>query len=44
VATEQRWNADQLLEHLALKAGLRRDAWRDGELSVFRAASFGDRL
>ena len=40
VAAEQHWNARELLEHLSLKAGLRRDAWREAGLSVFRAISF----
>lgn len=40
VAVQQRWNATQLLEHLAEKAGLPNDGWRGAELSVFRAEVF----
>lgn len=42
VAGERGWNVGQLLEQLALKAGLPRDGWRDAELCVFRAEVFGD--
>jgi AmmeMemoRadiSam system protein A len=37
VAAEQGWSVTQLLDQLALKAGLPRDGWRDAELSSFRA-------
>jgi len=38
VATEQRWGRDEMLTHLARKAGLPDDAWKEGaRLSVFRA-------
>lgn len=40
VAAEQRWGVTELLEHLALKAGLRRDGWRGAELAVFEAEVF----
>lgn len=43
VALEQRWAAEQLVEQLALKAGLARDAWRDAELQVFQAEVFEQR-
>lgn len=42
VAVEQGWDRDTLLEHLARKAGLPRDAWRGARLSVFEAESFGE--
>jgi AmmeMemoRadiSam system protein A len=42
VAEEQGWTLEQLLENLALKAGLERGAWRQSELSVFRAEVFGE--
>jgi AmmeMemoRadiSam system protein B/AmmeMemoRadiSam system protein A len=41
VAPEQGWGVKELLEHLALKAGLPRDGWIGGELSVFQAEVFG---
>ncbi len=41
VAPEQGWDVRQLLEHLALKAGLDRGGWRGGKLSVFQAEVFG---
>jgi AmmeMemoRadiSam system protein A len=41
VASEQRWDARTFAEHLALKAGLDRDGWRDATLSVFGAEVFG---
>ncbi len=40
VAAEQGWDRDQLLEHLALKAGLPREGWRGGRLWRFEAESF----
>lgn len=42
VAAEQGWSAEQLLEQLALKAGLARDGWIGAELAVFRAEIFSD--
>lgn len=42
VAVEQGWDRATLLEHLARKAGLARDAWRGARLSVFEAESFGE--
>ncbi|MDO9541906.1 MAG: AmmeMemoRadiSam system protein A, partial [Kiritimatiellia bacterium] len=30
VALEQKWTRDETLTHLALKAGLERDAWKSG--------------
>ncbi len=41
VAPEQGWGVRELLEHLALKAGLPRDGWKGGKLSVFQAEVFG---
>ena len=41
VAPEQGWDVPQLLEHLAMKAGLNRDGWKGGNLSVFQAEVFG---
>jgi AmmeMemoRadiSam system protein A len=41
VATEQGWDRETLLTHLALKAGLPPDAWRHGaSLQVFAAEVF----
>jgi AmmeMemoRadiSam system protein A len=40
VAREQGWDVRRLLEHLALKAGLSRNDWRDADLSTFRSESF----
>ena len=42
VAAEHGWNVEQLLTQLSLKAGLPRDGWVGGKLSVFRAEVFGD--
>lgn len=42
VATEQGWSTEELLEHLALKAGLVRAGWRHAALSVFRSENFGE--
>ena len=43
VATEQGWDRDTLLTHLAQKAGLAPDAWRDGaQFEVFEAEVFGE--
>jgi len=42
VAGERGWNVEQLLTQLSLKAGLPRDGWVGGTLSVFRAEVFGD--
>ncbi len=42
VAGERGWSVGQLLEQLSLKAGLPRDGWVGGRLSVFRAEVFGD--
>jgi AmmeMemoRadiSam system protein A len=41
VAPEQGWDVPTLLSHLARKAGLPGDAWRDGRLLVFEAEVFG---
>lgn len=44
VAPEQRWNLDQTLSHLAMKAGLGPDAWKsDCEFHVFEAIVFGEK-
>ena len=37
VATEFRWNRDEFLEHVCMKAGLPKDAWKDAELYTFTA-------
>jgi len=43
VAPEQGWNIDQTLTHLAMKAGLGPDAWKEGaSFSVFEATVFGE--
>ena len=42
VAGERGWDVEQLLAQLSLKAGLPRDGWVGGTLSVFRAEVFGD--
>jgi AmmeMemoRadiSam system protein A len=42
VAVEQGWGVEKLVEHLALKAGLRRDGWKDADLAVFQSESFGE--
>jgi MEMO1 family protein len=44
VATEQGWDRTQLLDNLALKAGLPQDAWRSGaQLLVFQAEVFAEK-
>lgn len=41
VATEQGWSREETLSHLALKAGLRADDWRNGaSLQVFTSAKY----
>jgi AmmeMemoRadiSam system protein A len=42
VAAEQGWSVTQLLDQLALKAGMPRDGWRDAERSSFRAEVFSE--
>jgi len=43
VATEQGWDRDTMLEHLSMKAGLPRDAWRQGAtFEVFTAQVFAE--
>ncbi len=43
VAVEQGWNRSTMLEQLAVKAGLDRNAWRQGaRLEVFTARIFGE--
>jgi AmmeMemoRadiSam system protein A len=42
VAPEQGWDRQQLLERLAMKAGLHKDGWRKARLSTFRARLFGE--
>jgi len=37
VATEFGWDRDAFLEHLCMKAGLPKDAWKDAELYTFTA-------
>jgi AmmeMemoRadiSam system protein B/AmmeMemoRadiSam system protein A len=44
VATEQGWKRDELLNNLALKAGLPADAWRQGaRFQTFQAEVFGEK-
>ena len=40
VAAEQGWTTDDLLDHLALKAGLHRGGWRQASLSIFASENF----
>jgi len=42
VATEQGWGTQELLENLALKAGLAQHGWKEANLLVFQAEVFGD--
>jgi AmmeMemoRadiSam system protein A len=44
VATEQGWSREELLDHLALKAGLRRGIWRTpgARLFTFQADAFAE--
>lgn len=43
VAPEQGWNLEQTLSHLSMKAGLAKDAWKEGvEFLVFQAIVFGE--
>jgi hypothetical protein len=43
VAVEQGWSRDEMLEHLSLKAGLPRDAWKkDAVFRTFQATVFGE--
>ncbi len=43
VAPEQGWGVEEMLENLALKAGLGPDGWREGaELKVFEAIVFNE--
>ncbi len=37
VATEFGWNRDEFLEHLCMKAGLPKDAWKEADLYTFTA-------
>jgi AmmeMemoRadiSam system protein B/AmmeMemoRadiSam system protein A len=37
VATEFGWDRDAFLEHVSMKAGLPKDAWKDAELYMFTA-------
>lgn len=39
VAVESGWTLEETLEQLALKAGLPKDAWKDGKFEVFRSES-----
>ncbi|HLD36511.1 MAG TPA: AmmeMemoRadiSam system protein A, partial [Planctomycetota bacterium] len=44
VAPEQGWTRDEMLNQLAMKAGLAKDAWRQGaEFMVFTAQVFGEK-
>ncbi len=43
VAPEQRWELEEMLSQLALKAGLPRDSWQKGaSFTVFQAIVFGE--
>ena len=43
VAPEQGWTLEETLSHLALKAGLAADAWKEGaRFDVFEALVFGE--
>jgi AmmeMemoRadiSam system protein A len=42
VAVAQGWTVEELLENLALKAGLDRRDWRGAELSTFQTEVFGE--
>ncbi len=43
VAPEQGWGIEEMLDHLAMKAGLSRNAWRSGtEFKVFEADVFSE--
>jgi len=43
VAPEQKWDRDEMLTHLSLKAGLPADAWKQGaSFLVFQAEVFGE--
>lgn len=43
VAPEQKWNLEQMLEHLSMKAGLPPDGWKEGaSFQVFQAEVFGE--
>jgi AmmeMemoRadiSam system protein A len=43
VATEQGWDRETMLDHLAQKAGLPRGGWREGaRFEVFTAQVFGE--
>jgi AmmeMemoRadiSam system protein A len=43
VAPEQKWNLEQMLSNLSLKAGLPADAWKQGaSFLVFQAEVFGE--
>lgn len=44
VAPEQGWDVETMLDYLAMKAGLARDAWREGaRFEVFEALVFGEK-
>ena len=44
VASEQGWSLEETLSHLALKAGLAADAWKEGAtFEVFEAQVFGEK-
>ena len=43
VATEYGWSREEFLEHTCLKAGLPKDAWREGaDIYIFSAEVFGE--
>ncbi len=42
VATEQGWNVEQLLHHLACKAGIADGDWRGARFSTFQAEVFSE--
>jgi AmmeMemoRadiSam system protein A len=44
VATERGWDVETFLEHTCMKAGLQRDAWKQGvRILIFEADVFGER-
>ncbi len=43
VAIEEKWDRNNMLDHLCLKAGLEKSCWRDGtRFSTFQAIVFGE--
>jgi AMMECR1 domain-containing protein len=43
IASREGWDRETFLDHVCLKAGLKRGSWRDGgEIFTFRANVFGE--